>query len=508
MLEASLWLHYSSTMIRTWRFPGALSVGSSRVSHYASPKARSMMSGRQTTLRPPKEEGSISSIFTSLTGETPAVLPPRFSTLKKEIWRDEMIESWREVLNELEEAVEEVSSRGSEMIPRISYTDIHNGLSKEQIGSVKRTGTIIVKGGVPREVEALTWKQSIRYYALANQDSVRGFPADNIQVYELYNSIGQVKARSHPALVETQKFLLSLWHASDPSTASEISLSTPISYFDRLRIRQPGDSKFALGPHIDGGALERWEDPGFRSCFKRILQGGNWRQHDPFDVTPRIHAKQDLYHASNQCSIFRPWQGWTSMSSTGPNEGTLRVLPLLTLSSAYIMLRPFFRPRSAHSTSLNFEDWEVDIDGTSFPGSGMGKTQELNETTHPHLRLDKMVSMPRVEPGDQVYWHCDVVHAVETQHRGLSDSSVLYIPAVPLTLNNASYLRDQRLNFVAGLPAPDFPGGEGESKFVGHASVDDLATQDARRMFGFEKFEDGISKDANFAKKVNSILFG
>lgn len=34
----------------------------------------------------------------------------------------------------------------------------------------------------------------------------------------------------------------------------------------------------------------------------------------------------------------------------------------------------------------------------------MGKTQELNEMTHPHLRLGKtMVSVPRVEPGDQVY---------------------------------------------------------------------------------------------------------
>ena len=30
--------------------------------------------------------------------------------------------------------------------------------------------------------------------------------------------------------------------------------------------------------------------------------------------------------------------------------------------------------------------------------------------------------------------HCDVVHAVETEHTGAEDSSVLYIPAVPLTL--------------------------------------------------------------------------
>ena len=85
----------------------------------------------------------------------------------------------------------------------------------------------------------------------------------------------------------------------------------------------------------------------------------------------------------------------------------------------------------------------------------MGKTQELNEKTHPHLRLDKtMVSVPKLEPGDQIYCsfvivlevfnflmglhpitgHCDGVHAVEALHGGDNDSSVFYIPAVPLTI--------------------------------------------------------------------------
>ena len=94
------------------------------------------------------------------------------------------------------------------------------------------------------------------------------------------------------------------------------------------------------------------------------------------------------------------------MSSTGPNEGTLRVLPLLSLASAYIMLRPFFRPRSVSQSGvdLGFNNWQLNLDGTQFPGSGMGKAQELNQVTHPHLRLDRsVVSIPKVEPGDQVY---------------------------------------------------------------------------------------------------------
>jgi hypothetical protein len=121
-----------------------------------------------------------------------------------------------------------------------------------------------------------------------------------------------------------------------------------------------------------------------------------------------------------------------------------------------MMLRPFFRPRSANSASLRFDDWEIDTTTSAFPGTGLGGAQEFNKKTHPHLRLDKMmVSVPKVEPGDQVYCeyqkchlfilifpltiifpgHCDVIHAVEAQHRGVSDSSVLYIPAVPLTLH-------------------------------------------------------------------------
>ena len=115
--------------------------------------------------------------------------------------------------------------------------------------------------------------------------------------YEIYNSKAQIAARTHSALVNTQRALLTLWHSSDPSTL--VDFSTPISYFDRLRIRNPGPSTYTLGPHIDGGSLERWEDPGFRECWAQILKGGrSWRQHNPWDVAPRLDAKQDLYAAA------------------------------------------------------------------------------------------------------------------------------------------------------------------------------------------------------------------
>jgi hypothetical protein len=70
-------------------------------------------------MRKPKEEGSIASVFSSLSG-TPPALPIRFVDLKKEIWRDALMQSWREVLNELDGAIEEVAARGADVL-KISF---------------------------------------------------------------------------------------------------------------------------------------------------------------------------------------------------------------------------------------------------------------------------------------------------------------------------------------------------------------------------------------------------
>lgn len=63
-------------------------------------------------IREQKEEGSIASVFTSLSGDAVKALPGRFADLKKEIWKDSLVQSWREVLAELETAVDEVAAKG------------------------------------------------------------------------------------------------------------------------------------------------------------------------------------------------------------------------------------------------------------------------------------------------------------------------------------------------------------------------------------------------------------
>ncbi|KAJ3847175.1 hypothetical protein EV368DRAFT_88026 [Lentinula lateritia] len=73
---------------------------------------------------------------------------------------------------------------------------------------------------------------------------------------------------------------------------------------------------------------------------------------------------------------------------------------------------------------------------------------------------------------------------------------------IPLTMYNAGYLRDQRIHFEQGLPAPDFPGGKGESHFVGRAGKETIPTSFGRQAYGFDPFDD----TSEFIKKVNSTI--
>jgi hypothetical protein len=80
----------------------------------------------------------------------------------------------------------------------------------------------------------------------------------------------------------------------------------------------------------------------------------------------------------------------------------------------------------------------------------------MSEATHPHLQLARtVVSVPNMEPGAQVFWHCDTIHAVESVHGGTVDSSVFYIPAVPLTDYKCVPTVSPQAHHANVLPAPN-----------------------------------------------------
>ena len=383
----------------------------------------------------------------------------------------------------------------------MSYSDVVSGkVSEATLKEIRHRGSVVIRNVVPRET-SLDWKRRIQEYAAANQERVNAFPPDSPAVYELYWTPSQAEARANSNVLDAQRFLQRLWHSSDPNT--QISTRNPLSYADRLRIRHPGDAKFTLGPHIDGGSLERWEDPEYSRVYTKILEG-RWEEYDPFDAKHRVSANMDLYNGAGACSMLRFFQGWLSMSDTAPGEGSLHVCPMLIHSTAYTMLRPFFDTKSLQPALDN-----------QFPGSVPGACQEYNPVTHPHLDLEStMVSVPKVEPGDFVAWHCDSLHSVDKEHRGSKDSSVLYIPATPLCNMNVDYSLKQRKAALDYSPPWDFPGagGPGEQGFKGALDWSSLNPEGLRAMgMGNQPWE--ITADMSEGEKAvigaaNKTCFG
>jgi hypothetical protein len=251
--------------------------------------------------------------------------------------------------------------------------------------------------------------------------------------------------------------------------------------------------------------------------------GGRWEAYDAWDAGARVAAVTDNYGGLGACSMLRLWQGWLALSPARPREGTLLVNPLLPLATAYLLLRPFFRPRrtAAEAPSrdayLHADNWVFTAgDGmtSALQGAEPGFGQELNDDLHPHLDLNRtMIHVPPVEPGDYVAWHCDTIHAVDKVHAGPTDSAVLYIPACPTTAANGRYLARQRDAFATGAPGPDFPGGAGESHHAGRCGPDFLhahAGVDGLRAAGLAPLVSADPADTEGARRAvdeaNEIL--
>jgi len=80
-----------------------------------------------------------------------------------------------------------------------------------------------------------------------------------------------------------------------------------------------------------------------------------------------------------------------------------------------------------------------------------------------------------------------MVHKVEEEHEGISDSSVAYIPVVPLCSYNISNLVEQRKAFLEGIPPPDMISRDDEEEEKHHEDrgrPEDILTLEGRRIMG------------------------
>jgi len=65
-------------------------------------------------------------------------------------------------------------------------------------------------------------------------------------------------------------------------------------------------------------------------------------------------------------------------------------------------------------------------------------------------------------------------HAVEIEHGGANDASVVYVGAVPTTSANVLYVEDQWARFKSGRPPGDFEHGKDESTFKGYVGEEGI----------------------------------
>ncbi|KAK3956038.1 DUF1479 domain-protein [Pseudoneurospora amorphoporcata] len=455
----------------------------------------------------------------------PVPLSPRFTLLKERLASGNeaaLTSSWQRLLQRLEEEVDHISSMGSNVVPTIDFANLTNHPQQSQAfqNQLRRSGVAIIRNVIPKETAA-SWRQEASEY-LSQNPGTRAVPTKDPQLYELYWSPAQIKARAHPNVIAAQKFAMGIWESKDPN--AKVSTNFPITYTDRVRIRTTttattcggGDNESRTSPsaHVDNGSVERWEPDGYgRAGTYKDIFNGRWEDFNPWESSSRVQATSDLYQGAGSCSIFRMFQGLLAMSpipsdsNSDSDLDSLQVCPMPQLATAYFLLRPFFSPsRSASpgSSSSNLNS------SSSFPIAGEGEgeedpspwlfdhphnsilhgalpsyAQDINPTLHPHLQLDRsLVTIPRLEPGDYVLWHPDLIHVVDgpwerrrrhqnqyqnpprNQHQSTTINTTrtaqtmsLYLPCCPLTQTNALYLSRQRKAFLLGKPGPDFGGG-------------------------------------------------
>ena len=403
-------------------------------------------------------------------------LPAAIRTAKRDLRRalPRYAEVFREVEHDIRQKVAEIvkdRDAGVNAIPVVKYDDIEgNVVPPATVAAIKARGACIIRRVFPPE-RATAWNEEIGRYVDENglteklsraaEDKYFGtLAAAKPQIYGIYWSRPQVQARQSESLTRTRIFLNELWLARSEGRHHFDPLEVPV-YADRIRRRPPGSTSLGLSPHVDGGSIERWLDEGFRQVYRHVFSG-HWRDYNPFDAAWRPDVREVPSPAV--CSVFRTFQGWTALTRQGKGDGTLQLIPVAT-GMVYMLLRAL----------------QDDVPEDDLCGAQPGRALSVDPRWHA-LLLEGLTSIPVLEPGDAVFWHTDVVHAVEDQHKGVGYSNVMYIGATVGCEKNAAYLTKQAPAFLAGRTPPDFAPDDFEVDFVGRATESDLTPLGRRQM--------------------------
>ncbi|MDX7988554.1 DUF1479 family protein [Xenorhabdus sp. 12] len=375
---------------------------------------------------------------------------------------------------ELSDARQDEKNTGSAW-PEISLHDlINNRVPAEIHQKIKRRGCLIVRQNFPRDT-ALAWDSSLLDYLEANNfDAIyhgegdryfSNLEASRPEIYPIYWSQAQMLARQSQEIAHVQTFLNHLWKFESEGIQwfePDVSMIYP----DRIRHRPPGTTSKGLGAHADSGALERWLHPTYQKVFRNIFHN-RFAQYDPWDAAYRPEMNEYELDNVTRCSIFRTFQGWTALSDMQLNQGLLHVVPVPE-AMAYLLLRPLLD----------------DVPDDELCGVEPGQALPAPEKWHPHL-VHGLCSIPSLQAGDSVWWHCDLIHSVAPVENQQGWGNVMYIPAAPLCDRNLVYAHKVAISLKSGTSPADFPREDYEKNWNNRFTVADLNSI-GRRGLGLE----------------------
>lgn len=357
-----------------------------------------------------------------------------------------------------------LKNKGETVWPEIPFADVKNGtITDAQREAVKRRGCAVIKGHFPRE-QALAWDRSMLDYLDLNKfDEAYKGPGDNFfgtltasrpEIYPIYWSQAQMQARQSEEMAQVQSFLNRLW-TFESNGKQWFNPDVSVIYPDRIRRRPPGTTSKGLGAHTDSGALERWLLPAYQQVFARVFDG-NVDKYDPWNAAHRTEVEEYTVDNTTKCSVFRTFQGWTALSDMISGQGLLHVVPIPE-AMAYILLRPLLD----------------DVPEDELCGVAPGRVLPVSGKWHP-LLIEALSSIPALEAGDSVWWHCDVIHSVAPVENQQGWGNVMYIPAAPMCEKNLAYAKKVKEALETGASPGDFPREDYEKGWQDRFTVNDL----------------------------------
>src|SRR6266404_4433670 len=338
--------------------------------------------------------------------------------------REALKRAFAEVKDHVTRAVDTIRKEvaaGRAVVPELTYSDIRNNAVLDALRqSIRKTGCTVVRGVFPADLASDWFAQVGDYLETNHYEKLEG------EKRSLDKYFSALKA-GKPQVFDVY------WSKPQVMARQDARLAETRAFLDRL-----------------------WKYEGVFNPDRQCTYADRVRRRQPGDKTLGLSPHMDAGTVER----------WMALTRQGPKDGTLRLIPIAE-GIAYVLLRAL----------------QDDVDEADLCGAAPGRALGVSPEWHSDLIVG-LVSIPEVMPGDTVFWHTDICHAVADEHAGSEYASVIYIGSAPDCPKNRAYLPKQKQAFLQGRSAPDFAAMDFEVDFKGRATEEDL-TDLGRTQMGF-----------------------